>query len=162
MVDDRADMLMKAKGEALKLISFKARSVAELRGRMKLKRYPEDIVTDVIDSLTKQGLLDDEKYAKLFVNARVHGRPSGKRLVERELKQKGLSTDIVERTLAGMHDYDEKKAARELVFTRFQKMTGISDQKKKSRLFGYLKRRGFASDVIFSVMDDLFRDDGQA
>ena len=154
---NRQDMLSKAKGEALKLISFSARSVEELRRRLELKRYPADIITDVIESFRKQGLLDDEKYARLFASARVYGRPAGKRQIELELKRKGLSESVVQKTLEGMKDYDEKKAARDLVSKRFERMTGVSSEKRKSRLFGFLKRRGFGSDVIFSVMDDLLK-----
>ena len=142
----------------MRLLSFKPRSVEELRGRLKLKKYSEAVIVPVIESFRKQGLLNDEKFAKLYANSRVYTRPTGKRQLEADLKKKGLSKELVADTLAGLKDYDEKKTAKEFVFSRFQKMTGVTKEKKKARLFGFLKRRGFESNVIFDVLEDLFKD----
>ena len=146
----------KAKSDALRLLSFRPRSVAELRQRLKLKKYPESIIAPVIELLQKQHLLDDEKFAKLFANSRVNSRPAGKRQIELDLKKKGLPGDLIRRTMESLTDYDEKKTARDLVRRKKQKMSGVSDEKKKARLFGFLQRRGFSSGVIFSVLSELF------
>ena len=148
---------MKAKSDALRLLSFRPRSVEELRGKLRVKKYAPGTIDNVIEVLRKQGLLDDEKFAKLYSNARVHASPRGIRQVEQELKKKGLSNDLIQRTVANLHDYDEKKTAYELAHRRFEKMTGISAVKKKTRIYGLLKRRGFQTDVIFAVLKDLFQ-----
>ena len=157
---NRQDMLIKAKGDALKLIHVRARSVNELTERLKIKRYPEDIVSDVIEAFKRQGFLDDEKFAKLFASARIFGRPAGKRQVELELKRKGLSEAVVQKTIGEMRDYDEKKAAKELIARRFEQMKGLPSQKIKARLFAFLQRRGFNTDVIYSVINELLKEDG--
>ena len=149
---------LKIKTDALRLLSFRPRSVAELRKRLKLKRYPAPAVESVINTLTRQGLLDDEKFAALFAQSKLYNTPVAKRQIELDLKKKGLSGELIGAALAGLKDFDEKAAARELVFRRFQKMSGVSDEKKKSRLYAFLKRRGFDNDTIFSVLADLIKD----
>ncbi len=150
------DGLLKVKSDALRLLAFQPRSVEELRSRLKLKRYPDDLIAQAIDALKRQGLLDDTKFAKLFAESRLYSRPTGKKQLETDLKKKGLPQALIAETLGGLKDYDEKKMARELVQTRFHRMTGVSAEKKKTRLFGFLKRRGFGNDVIFAVMKELF------
>ena len=152
--DDSA--LLKAKSDALRLLSFKPRSILELRNRLKLKKYDSELIDRVVDGLKRQGLLDDEKYAKLFANSRTHTRPSGKRQLEFDLKRKGLSGETITKALKSLDDYDEKKAAKDLISVRFQKMTGLPDEKKKARLFGFLKRRGFATGAILTALSELF------
>ncbi|MGH7197755.1 MAG: regulatory protein RecX [Candidatus Omnitrophota bacterium] len=154
---DDADL--KIKTDALRLLSFRPRSVAELRQRLKMRRYPAGAVENVIDMLTRQGLLNDEKFVKLFAQSRISTRPVAKRQLEIDLKKKGLSKELIGTALADLKDYDEKAAARELVFRRFEKMGNIPDEKKRSRIYGFLKRRGFDNDTIFSVLDGLFKDD---
>lgn len=149
---------VKAKSDALRLLAFKPRSVAEMRDRLKRKKYPDNVVSDVIESLKKHGFLNDEQFARLYANSRMHTRPQGKRQLEFDLSRKGLPKELVARTMAGLDTPDEKETARQLVSVRFQKMTGLSDQKKKTRLFGFLKRRGFSSGTIFSVMKELFKE----
>ncbi len=151
---------VKIKSDALRLISFKPRSIDELRRRLKLKKYPDAKVEETIESFKKQGLLDDEKFARLFAHSRVYSRPSGKRQLEFDLKRKGLSDSLVAETLKSLGDYDEKKAARDLTYARFQKMTGVSKEKKKARLFGFLKRRGFSDGAIFGALAELFSAEG--
>ena len=154
--DNREEALLKAKSDALRLLTFSARSVEELRSRLKMKRFGAEIIDDVVESFQKQGLLNDEKFAELYANSRVYTRPTGKRQVETDLKKKGVPSKIISETLAKMSDYDEKKAARDLVYGRFQKMTGVSREKKKARLFAFLKRRGFDTNIIFKVLSELF------
>ncbi len=155
-ITEHDERLLKAKSDALRLLSFRARSVEELRSRLKLKKFSADIIDEVIDSFQRQGLLNDEKFAELYANSRVYSRPTGKKQVEADLKKKGISAKVVSETLNKMTDYDEKKAARDLVFSRFHKMTGVSREKKKARLFSFLQRRGFSTAVIFSVLSELF------
>lgn len=152
-------LLLKAKSDALRLLSFKPRSVEEMRGRLMRKNYSSEIVEKVLSLLQSQGFLNDEKFARLFANARVYTRPAGKRQLEFDLKKKGLSKPLVDETIRNLQDYDEKKIVRDLVTIRFQKMTGVSKEKKKSRIYGFLKRRGFDDDVIFATLDELIHDD---
>ena len=156
---DFESLLLKAKSDALRLLSFKPRSVEEMRERLTRKKYPEAVVHEAVEALLKQGLLDDEKFAKLFANSRVYTRPTGRKQLEFDLKKKGLSKELVENTIKGLQDYDEKKSARDLVYTRFQKMTGVSKEKKKSRIYGFLKRRGFQNDVIFETLNEIINED---
>ena len=153
--------LLKAKNDALRLLSFSARSAAELRSRLKLKKYPEALVDEVIESFKRQGLIDDVKFAKLFAESRVYSRPAGKRQLEMDLKKKGLSGELVRQTIGNLKDYDERGMVRQLALKRLKTMTGVSKEKKKTRLYGYLKRRGFGSDAIFSVMDEFLKGNGE-
>ena len=155
MAEEEAEVL-KIKSDALRLLSFRPRSEEELRQRLKLKKHPAPLIDEVIGTFKRQGVLDDTKFAKLFAESRVYSRPAGKKNLELDLKKKGIPQALVQETLAGLKDYDEKKIAKDLVFKRYQKMTGIPRERKKARLFGFLKRRGFGNDVIFSVLSDLF------
>lgn len=149
--------LLKAKTDALRLLSVRPRSIEELRGRLKLKKHAAIVIDSVMDLLKKQGLVDDERFAKLYAESRVYSKPSGRKQLEFDLKKKGLPRELVSKTLSNLSDYDEKKAAKDLVAKRFERMGGVSAEKKKGRIYGFLKRRGFGNDVIFAVMEELFK-----
>ncbi len=157
--DPEGSELIKAKSDALRLLSFRARSVKELEDRLKKKKFAPGLIEKVIQGLKSQGLLDDEKFARLFAHSSVYTRPMGKQRLEFDLSRKGLSKETVQKALDSLGDYDEKKAASDLISGRFQKMTGLSDEKKKTRLFAFLRRRGFSSETIFSVLSGLFHGD---
>ena len=151
------DLFSMAKSDALRLLSARPRSLDELKKRLETKKYPADVVAHTLELLKSQGLLDDKRFAKLVASSSISAKPVGRSEVVRKLKAKGVDASTISETLQGLEDYDEKKAAKEAVSLKFSKMTGISKEKKKSRIFGFLKRRGFASDTIFKVMDELFQ-----
>ena len=151
-------VFLKAKNDALRLLSFKPRSTQELRKRLKMKKYPDGITDRVVDVFTKTGLLDDRKFAKLFANSRIYTRPTGRRQLEFDLKKSGVGETIAAETLAGLEGYDEKQTAKDLVRNRFARTKDVPDEKRKARIFGFLKRRGFSQGVIFSVLSELFKE----
>ena len=152
----------KVKSDALRLLAVSPRSVEELRGRLKLKKHPDSAIEPVLELLKKQGFLNDQKFAQLYAGSRVNARPVGRRQLEMDLKKKGLSSGVIEETLSGLKDYDEKETVRKLAERQVSRMTGVSPKKKKARLFGFLKRRGFSSDAIFSVLSDLVKEDDES
>ena len=139
------------------LLSFKPRSIQELSERLKKKNHSDALIKETVEFFKKKGFLDDVKYAKLLSQSQVYSKPTGKRKLEFNLKQKGLSGEIIHETLSNLEDYDEKKMAYDLVVGRFSKMTGLSDETKKRRLYGFLKRRGFEDESIFAVLNDLIK-----
>ena len=149
----------KVKSDALRLLSVRPRSVEELRGRLKLKKHSAEDIDAVLELLKKQGFLDDEKFAKLFAGSKTGSNSVGRRQLQRDLKKKGVSSRVIEETLSNLPDYDEKEAVRKLATARFRQVADLPPEKQKARLFGFLQRRGFSSDAIFSVLSELIKED---
>lgn len=152
------DVLLAVKTTCFRFLSIRPRSEKELRKKLNEKKYPAEAIDTVIDLFKKQGLINDEKFAQSYATSQSHSRPVGRRQIERQLKQKGVSDEGISRAIQSLTDYDEKAEAKKLVQLRFSKMTGVSQKTKKARLYSFLMRRGFGPDVIFPVMNDLFKD----
>lgn len=146
---------MDAKKNALRLLGFRARSTAEMRKRLAMKRTKPEIIDRVIESLEKEGFLNDESFAASFAESRMRSRPEAKRVIEWELKQKGLSKDAMAGAMAQLAGFDEKEVARELCLSKMPSLKSLPPLKKRVRLFGLLKRRGFSNDVASSVLNDV-------
>lgn len=154
--------LGKIKSDALRLLSVRPRSIEELRKRLLLKRHEPQSIEEVIAAFKQQGLLDDDKFAQLFATSLVYSRPASKKRIGIQLKQKGIPDKVISETLSRLEDYDETKTARELVANRFSRMSGLSPEVRKRRLFGFLKRRGYDNGVIFSVLKGLAENSEEA
>ncbi len=153
----RQERLLKAKSDAMRLLSFRARSSSELAARLRQKRHEASVIQETIETLKRLGFIDDAKFAKLFVESRANSRPSGRRLVETELRRKGVpETEIAKAVSEGAGN--EKETALALARSRLSKMGALPLLKKKTRLFGLLKRRGFRSDVISAVFAQVFKE----
>ena len=81
----------KALNNAYCLLRQRPRSEQEIRKRLRLKGYEDDIVNEVVLALKNSGELDDAKFAKLWVDARIYLKENPKVLekLEKETRAKG-------------------------------------------------------------------------
>ena len=80
---------------AIKLLTIKARSVAELRERLlQSKSVDENVVETVIARLQEYGYLNDERFAISYASLKVKQRPVGRRRLERDLKLKKVAKPV--------------------------------------------------------------------
>ncbi len=127
-----------------------------MRSRLKLKGYSPDIIEAVVESLKKALALDDEKFARLWVESRMQTNPMGDIVLRRELKEKGISDRIIEATLADKAShYDEYKVAFAMASERFKQLVKLDKRKALKRLYDYLMRRGFGFETVQRVIEDL-------
>ena len=80
---------------AKELIARREHSVFELRRKLQQKGHAP--VTDaVIESLTRAGLLDDERFARAWLTARTGRKAEGRRRLVAELIRRGVSDSVAE------------------------------------------------------------------
>ena len=151
------EVLVNAKKDAFRLLSFRARSTSELRDRLLRKKYSSGRVEETLSFCSKSGFLDDEKFAKLYAVSRMQSRPTGKRMMQFELRGKGISEAVAQRALGSIEDFDEKEIALEAASRRHRLMKGVSEQTSKARIYGFLKRRGFSQESVSYVLTKLYR-----
>lgn len=80
---------------ALKSLKSRFKSVKELRISLLKKEYPQEYVEKAIQKLLSQGYLDDRSFAKAYINQQMITTSKGPRKIEKELLDKGVSSDII-------------------------------------------------------------------
>ena len=140
-IDDQ-ELFEKAKECALRYLGYRARTRKEMIN--KLTDYPDEVTTRVLAMLEEYRYVDDYTFAEDYVKSRVRNKGFGKFRLERELRDKGVESDIIETVLSQL-DYDEVEEATQKLI---RKISGILTDKDKKRYFDYLLRQGFSYDVI--------------
>lgn len=151
----KLDSFNKARDYAFRLLKFRMRSRKELFERLKRKKFDLDIIDRVIAFLREKEFINDEEFAKAWVESKLK-RPLGLRRISEELKIKGIDKEIIDKVLASAkNNYDEEAIVMELAKKRLPRLKGIELRKVKSRLYSYLLRRGFSPDVVSGVITQL-------
>lgn len=102
--------------------------------------------------LKELGYLDDEKFAKRFIESRAATSPRGKYLFRMELKQKGISGELFEKFWdAG--GYSEGVLAAKLLEHKKRQFFRLSGEKRKKKIFSILSSRGFSGEVIYACLE---------
>ncbi len=145
----------KARHAAWLLVEYAPRSVAELRHRLKLKRFGEAVIDRVIQEFQARDLLDDKKYARLVIEHSRFTRPQGRQALMIQLRRKGISPDVIREAFEGFSSEEERALALEAASRRFRDRAFGDPAKKKKRIFDFLRRRGFGGEVASSTAQRL-------
>ncbi|TXG92651.1 recombination regulator RecX [Rhodococcus rhodnii] len=144
-----------AKDYCLRLLADRARSRAELAGKLDGRGFAPETARAALDRLTELGLVDDTAFAQQWVQSRHTHSGRGKRALAVELRRKGIDDDIAADALDAIEPEDERARATDLV-THKLRSTRIRDdaerEKVRRRLVGMLARRGFPSSMAYAVV----------
>jgi regulatory protein len=150
----RVEVLKKAREKAMRLLAYRDRSVYELKSRLITDHFPEDIAEEITLWLIDAGLLDDKKFCKSYVDARTAVKPMGKARLTRELRNKGISVEVIEEAVRDIDNDSEYDIAKTLIERKLLKISDKDNLVKK--LESFLSRRGFDWEVINKVIAENF------
>lgn len=154
------DEIEQAYERALNFLSYRPRSEAEVRRNLRKKDVPECAIEIVVERLEKSGLLDDEEFARYWVDNRKRFNPRGAYALRHELRQKGVDEIVIDNALVS---FDEEAAAQKAADTGARKLAHQERQDFRRKLQGYLKRRGFSYGLVRTLvkqkLDEVYEDD---
>ncbi len=139
---------------AVNLLTYKPRSVNELRDRLLEKTWTnQEIVDEVIEKLKNYGYLDDTQFAKSFAASKVRQKPIGKKRLRMDLMKKRLDKDTIEKTLeATFEETPEDQIIDRAIAKRLRIKGKPEDQNDKKKFYDHLLRLGFSYDIVRDKM----------
>jgi regulatory protein len=140
----RDDEQARAFEAALIFLSYRPRSEHEVRERLFKKNVPEPVIDSVIERLKGARLVEDEEFARYWIEQRQAHRPRGARLLRQELRQKGLDSDIVGNALASSSEVEDPvDAAYRAGQRKARSLRAVEEHPFREKLGQFLLRRGF-------------------
>jgi regulatory protein len=152
VLSDTEIAALKAKDErnrafkrAVRFLSYRPRSRVEIERYLRSKAIDEVVVDDVVTRLEQAKYLDDEAFAHFWLENRERFKPRGQRALRYELRQKGVSDEVISRVL---NELDDETAAWRAVEVRLRHWTNLSGDEFRQKVTSYLSRRGFDYSTI--------------
>lgn len=152
-----ADPASVAREIALRQLTVRARSRAELERALARKRVPGEVTGAVLDRLEEVGLVDDATFARDWLAAGDR-RQKSRRALLAELAEKGVDRDVVEEAVAELDGDRDYVVARGFAERKARSLAGLDPQAQYRRLAGALARRGFSAGVVAQVTREVLAD----
>jgi regulatory protein len=160
-VDDPAVVLE----AAARLLEARARSIGEVRRRLTSAGYRSDLVEGAITRLGELGMLDDEAFARAWVESRDRARPRGERALADELRLRGVDRTVIAAALderrdasaGAASDHEVAPSADEAAATRLLErnsrlLARVADPRaRRQRAYALLARNGFDPGVCATL-----------
>ena len=135
--------------KALDLVSRREHSRHELKQKLN-KRFPETmpIIEEALDKLAINNILDDERFAEMYLNSRAR-KGFGPKKIEMELYSKKVDSIFIDNAIEAYESWTEN-AENELK----KKFKGVepTDYKSKMKQKQFLFNRGFSTQIIERII----------
>jgi regulatory protein len=113
---------------------------------------PEEIAEQLLDRFEEVGLVDDQAFARAWVQSRQPGKGLARRALAQELRRKGVANETAAIALDEVDPDDEVEAARTLVRRKLRTVARLERDVAVRRLTGMLARKGYPAGVCFRVV----------
>lgn len=154
----RERALQKALDLSCAYINRRERTVAEVRSQLERKGVSETDADAAVETLIEQHLLDDERFAQLFVADKRELERWGADRIRRGLTARGIDRELAERALAAapdVVDHDghggELARALELLCRRFPDPP--RERRDRDRALGMLLRKGYEHELAIDALN---------
>lgn len=157
------DLTQTARNVVLRQLSAAPKTRHQLAEKLRQRDIPGDIIEKVLDRFEEVELIDDAVFAESWVRSRHRAKGLARRMLSRELHQRGVSDHEADIALQQVTDEDERSAAYELVERKLNRTTVPTSTDPESRkqrdrivrrLVGMLSRKGYAPGLAFGVVTD--------
>ncbi len=143
------DARERALQQALLFLSYRARSESEIRQNLRKHEIPETVIEETLERLRRDGLANDEQFARAWVENRSTFRPRSRRMMALELRQKGFDDESMK---SALEDVDDEALAYKAAQKRAPRFKSLEWKEFRKKLSEFLARRGFPYSVVAHVV----------
>lgn len=140
---------------AIRYLGFRPRTSSQLHSYLLEKGFPKEIADDVCRRCKEQKYLDDQAFARQWVDERLRLKPRSSYMLRMELQQRGVEKAVVEEAVSAVSRDDELAAARSLVEKKTRRLQGPPNPDEERRLLSMLMRKGFSHSIIQQIKGEL-------
>jgi len=141
---------------SLQLLSYRIRSRREIGEKLEKRKISTEAIGAALAKLEQAGYINDNAFAKAWIDERIEIHGYGRRRIKSELLTKGIDDETIESELDRLYTAEKEiRAARELAGKRLARYVELDKVVAARRLTQVLMRRGFSAKTARTVLKDL-------
>jgi regulatory protein len=143
-----------AKEQVIRFLTIRMRSQREVELYLRRKQTETAVTHRVIQYCLEHRYLDDRAFASAFIRDQFHLNKSGILKIQSALRQKGISSEIINELLKSMEpEIDELTIA---IKVGEKKLKTLTDEKtRKQKLMRFLLQKGYKSETVIKAVSRL-------
>ena len=149
----KTDELEVAYQKATRMIGYRQRTSQEIKLKLQQKGFEQQVIDQVVARLQRADLLQDQFYARSWVENRNDSHPRSRRQIRYELRMKGIPDQMIDNAL--MESAQDEELALKAAAQYARKITTTDRALFSRRMASFLARRGFSFEIARSIVQTL-------
>ena len=139
-----------------KYCAYTDRTLDEVNKKLEELEVSEEDAKIVVERLTKQGFINEKRFAESFARGKFRIKKWGKRRIKMEMRKKGLSDELIEKGLKELPEEDYSTTLDELLQKKWKQLqrSVVKDKTKdinaynRQKLIRYALQKGYEMDLV--------------
>jgi len=137
--------------------AYRDRSQKEVEDKLREMRMIPQACEQIIIELMREDFLNEERFARSFVRGKFRMKKWGKIRITQELKKKEITSPIIKLGLTEIDQAEYLKILNQVAEKKLKLIKESDPYKKKKKLCDYLLQRGFESNLVYELGNDLIK-----
>ena len=137
------------------LCSRQEKCSSEIMEKLKKFKVQEASMVKVLQTLKKEGFIDESRYAGMFVRDKLRTNRWGKIKIQYMLSAKRIPDEIIRDALDGIDDQNYLEILKEELSKKQKSVKAENPFEVRNKLARFAQQRGFESGLIFQLLDEM-------
>ena len=138
-----------------KYCAYQERCVKDVKDKLKTFDIPQEEKTKILDYLLDNRFVNDERFAKIFVQSKSNQNDWGTNKIRYHLIQKGIAKDIIDEVLGQTDEEVYRQRLIEILKTKAKTVKAANVFEKKRKLAAYAMQKGFEGALVWDVLKEI-------
>ncbi len=155
LMRQRVYSLDEARQKIERYCAYQERCHSEVRSKLLSYGLLSSTADQLITELIQTNFLDEERYARAYASGKFRMKKWGRRKIELKLKEKQVHSKCIELGLSEIGESEYLTTLKQLAEVKLYNAKGLSTYNARGKAAQYLYSRGFESDLVWQVIDEL-------
>ena len=137
-----------------KYCAYQERCTKDVTDKLKTFDIPETDKKEILDYLTDNRFVDDERFARSFVRGKINQSGWGVNKIRFHLMQKDIDKELIDEALGQTDEEVYRQRLIDILKTKSKTVKAASDYEKKRKLAAYAMQKGFEGPLVWEVVKE--------
>ncbi len=143
------------KQKAARFCAYQERCISDVKRKLSSMQIMEEEANTIIDELTNEGFINEERFAKIFTSGRFRLKGWGKIKIYKALQAKGIQNTDIRKALDEIDETEYTQTLKTILKKKERELTEDDFAKRKQKLVNFALGRGFESSLVWDVIEDM-------
>lgn len=135
--------------------AYQDRCHSEVRSKLLSLGIYGDELEEIVVELIEENFLNEERFARSYARGKFRFKCWGRHRIRRELKSRRISDYLIRKALEEIDPDEYQQALHDFLSRKLPLIKAASAYEEKQKLAAYAQRRGFESELIWEVVNEV-------